>query len=142
MKLERARERERREQHRKDRVKELTRKQEERLKNSLLRSQAPVHKKAGKQVMYRSPPLRQERKVVVDTSEQEANERDHRIFGMYIDKKDDMPKTELPEPDDPRRRSGLRGRTSSNGGLDKSRQVEDEKLKREKRTGSGEESQE
>merc|ERR1712139_1473 len=98
LKLEREREKERRERHRQERVEELNRKQEERLKNSLLRSQAPVHKKAGKQVMYRSPPLRQEKKVVEDTSEAEANERDHKIFGLFIDKKDDMPKTSLPPP--------------------------------------------
>lgn len=128
MKLERARERERRERHRLERVEELTRKQEERLKNSLLRSQSPVHKKAGKQVMYRSPPLRQERKVVVDTSEQEANERDHRIFGMYIDKKDDMPKTELPELDDPRK--SRRSPTHQSANSEKARQNEEAKARR------------
>ena len=33
--------------------------------------------KAGKQVMYRSPPLRQERKIVEDTTDHDAHAKDH-----------------------------------------------------------------
>lgn len=32
---------------------------------------------AGKQVMYRSPPLRQERKIVEDTTDHDAHAKDH-----------------------------------------------------------------
>jgi hypothetical protein len=42
----------------------FVRKAEQRLMNSLLRSQAPVHKKLGKQLMFRSPPIKREKKVV------------------------------------------------------------------------------
>merc|ERR1719222_1751071 len=87
MRLELKKDKERRERMRIHRIKETMDKQEERLKNSLLRSQAPVFKKAGKQVMYRSPPLRQERKEVKDNTDDEANARDHKVFGMYIDRK-------------------------------------------------------
>ena len=34
---------------------------------------------AGKQVMYRSPPLRQERKIVEDTTDDEAHAKDHKV---------------------------------------------------------------
>merc|ERR1712228_616473 len=79
-------------------------KQEERLKSSLLRSQAPVFRKAGKQVMYRSPPLRHESKVVADTSDDEANAADHRVFGIYMDRKTQLPQTEAPILEAPRKR--------------------------------------
>ncbi len=38
-------------------------KNEERLHASLLRSQLPVHKKTGKQIMFRSPPLHEPKKA-------------------------------------------------------------------------------
>merc|ERR1712003_506797 len=92
----------RRERIREHRRLDLLAKQEERLKISLQRSQNPVFKKAGKQVMYRSPPLRQEKREVRDTSEDEANLKDHRIFDMFIDRKG-MPQTEAPVIEDPRK---------------------------------------
>ena len=39
----------------------------------------PHHGQAGKQVMYRSPPLRQERKIVEDTTDDEAHAKDHKV---------------------------------------------------------------
>lgn len=99
MRLERQKEKERRERVRMNRLEEQGNKQEERLNASLQRSQAPVFKKTGKQIMKRSPPLHKEKKVVKDTSEEEAAAWDHERFGLYIDKKTDMPRTELPEQD-------------------------------------------
>mmetsp|Transcript_16806 Transcript_16806/g.38947 ORF Transcript_16806/g.38947 Transcript_16806/m.38947 type:complete len:611 (+) Transcript_16806:134-1966(+) len=107
VRLEKEKEKNRRERLREEKFKEQAQKQEERLHNSLQRSQAPVHKKTGKQVMFRSPPLRQERKVVKDTSEDEANARDFQLFQMYIDRKTQKPVTEPPEIEEPKR--SLRG---------------------------------
>eukprot|EP00930_Biecheleria_cincta_P058353 TRINITY_DN44193_c0_g1_i1.p1 TRINITY_DN44193_c0_g1~~TRINITY_DN44193_c0_g1_i1.p1 ORF type:complete len:629 (-),score=163.78 TRINITY_DN44193_c0_g1_i1:26-1912(-) len=101
--LEWRKERERRDRVRESRIKEQNDKQEERLKQSLQRSQKPVFKKAGKQVMYRSPPLRQERKVVKDTTDDEAHARDHKVFSIYIDRKTQVPQTEAPVIEEPRR---------------------------------------
>eukprot|EP00933_Yihiella_yeosuensis_P042637 TRINITY_DN37285_c0_g1_i1.p1 TRINITY_DN37285_c0_g1~~TRINITY_DN37285_c0_g1_i1.p1 ORF type:complete len:632 (+),score=164.79 TRINITY_DN37285_c0_g1_i1:184-2079(+) len=103
MRLEWQKERDRRERVRENRIKEQMDKQEERLTTSLQRSQAPVFKKAGKQVMYRSPPLRQERKVVKDTTDDEAHAKDHEVFSIYIDRKTGIPQTEAPVLDEPRR---------------------------------------
>eukprot|EP00913_Durusdinium_trenchii_P034228 g32033.t1 len=87
MRLEWQKERDRRERARALRVD---------ARGSLLRSQKPVFKKAGKQVMYRSPPLRQERKIVEDTTDDEAHARDHKVFDLYIDRKTGMPHTDAP----------------------------------------------
>eukprot|EP00747_Dinoflagellata_sp_TGD_P184013 gnl/TRDRNA2_/TRDRNA2_39298_c1_seq1.p1 gnl/TRDRNA2_/TRDRNA2_39298_c1~~gnl/TRDRNA2_/TRDRNA2_39298_c1_seq1.p1 ORF type:complete len:472 (+),score=185.45 gnl/TRDRNA2_/TRDRNA2_39298_c1_seq1:3-1418(+) len=114
MELERKKEKDRRERVRVERTKEQLEKQEERLRNSLQRSQAPVFKKDGKQVMYRSPPLRQERRVVKDTSEDEANARDHKVFGMFIEKKSQMPQTEPPELEADRRQLALKAAAAKN----------------------------
>merc|ERR1712070_320128 len=91
----------RRELVRAQRQQHLAMKQEERLKLSLQRSQNPIFKKAGKQVMHRSPPLKKEKRVVRDTTEDEANAKDHSVLGIYIDRKN-MPQTEKPEFEDPR----------------------------------------
>jgi len=103
MRLEWKKDKERRERMRVHRIKEQMDKQEERLKQSLLRSQAPVFKKAGKQVMYRSPPLRQERRVVKDDGDDEVHARDHGVFGIYIDRKTNLPQTEAPVAEESRR---------------------------------------
>eukprot|EP00929_Paragymnodinium_shiwhaense_P003271 TRINITY_DN103718_c0_g1_i1.p1 TRINITY_DN103718_c0_g1~~TRINITY_DN103718_c0_g1_i1.p1 ORF type:complete len:649 (+),score=229.03 TRINITY_DN103718_c0_g1_i1:152-2098(+) len=104
MTLEKQKERERRERVRALKLREQTDKQEERLKNSLLRSQAPVFKKAGKQVMYRSPPPRTEKKVTKDTGEDEKKAHEHAVFGMYIDRKTQRPCTEAPVVEAPHSR--------------------------------------
>lgn len=96
MRLEKIKEGDWRERVRENRLKEQSEKQEDRLKQSLQRSQKPVFKKAGKQVMYRSPPLRQERKVVEDTTDDEAHARDHKVFDIYIDRKTGVPHTDAP----------------------------------------------
>merc|ERR1719401_1970093 len=93
----------RRERIREQKRFDLLAKQEERLKISLQRSQNPVFKKAGKQVMYRSPPLRQERRVVKDDGDDEEHARDHSVFGIYIDRKTNMPQTEAPLAEDLRK---------------------------------------
>lgn len=105
MRLEWQKERERRDRARDERIKEQMDKQDERLKNSLLRSQAPVFKKAGKQVMYRSPPMRQEKKVVKDTTDDEAHARDHNVFSIYIDRKTNVPMVDAPVVEEPKGRT-------------------------------------
>jgi len=99
MRLEKEREKLRRDRMRERKQQEKERKNDERLASSSQRAQAPIAKHEGKRVMFRSPPLRQERRVVKDTSEEEANARDHKVFGMYIDRKTELPITELPEED-------------------------------------------
>ena len=84
--LEREKEKERRERVRQERLELQTRKNEERLKASLVRSQAPVHRKAGKQIMFRSQPKLTEKKVVKEDRHEVERERDQRIFGIYLDK--------------------------------------------------------
>lgn len=84
--LERSKEKERRERVRHQRKELQDRKIEERLKASLLRSQAPVHKKIGKQIMFRSAPLFQARKVVKEDDGFEDAEKDHNVFGIWISK--------------------------------------------------------
>jgi len=84
--LERGKEKERRERVRHQKKEMLDRKNEERLKASLLRSQAPVHKKIGKQIMEHSAPLFQARKVVKEDDGFEDAEKDHNVFGIWISK--------------------------------------------------------
>jgi len=75
---------------------------QERLDNSLIRSQLPIHKKVGKQIMFRSPPLFQARKVVQHDEGLEEAIKEHSVFSIYINRKDD-----LPYPDAPRREEDL-----------------------------------
>jgi len=93
--LERSKEKERRERVRIQRKDLQDRKIEERLKASLLRSQAPVHKKIGKQIMFRSAPLIKERKIVKEDDGFEDAERDHNVFGIWI-AKDGIPNASQP----------------------------------------------
>lgn len=102
VKLEKDKDRERRDLRKRKQSLEQAEKDESRKQTSLKRTQQPIFKKAGKQVMYRSPPLRQERRVVKDTSEDEANAHDHKVFGLYIDRKTQLPQPDLPEPEDPK----------------------------------------
>lgn len=72
--------------------KEVTeQKNQKRLDQSLARSQMPVHKKVGKQLMFKSPPLLQARRIVVEDEGLEEAIKDHGVFGMYIDRKDGIP---------------------------------------------------
>merc|ERR1719409_1359414 len=82
--LESNKEKERRERVRYSRTVALHKKNEERLRASLLRSQAPVHKKTGKQIMFRSAPLHQEKRVVRETDDDAEAEQAARLFGIYV----------------------------------------------------------
>lgn len=95
--LEQTKERERRDFVRQQRKEATERKIEERLKTSLKRSQQPIHRKVGKQIMFRSPPLEQARKVVEEDDGLEDNLREHELFGVYIDKRDGKPYSHLPK---------------------------------------------
>merc|ERR1711985_10114 len=94
--LERSKEKERRERVRIQRKDLQDRKIEERLKASLLRSQAPVHKKIGKQIMKRSAPLHMVKKVIkVDESYEQAKD-DYHVFGIHF--QHGVPEGQIPEP--------------------------------------------
>jgi len=95
--LEFKKERERRDFVRQQRKDATERKIEERLKTSLKRSQQPIHRKVGKQIMFRSPPLQQARRVVEEDDGLEEALREHELFGVYIDKKDGKPYSHLPK---------------------------------------------
>jgi len=75
---------------------------EERLKTSLKRSQQPIHRKVGKQIMYRSPPNQQARRIVEEDDGFEDACIEHELFGVYIDKKDGKPYSSLPKKDEQR----------------------------------------
>ncbi|CAE7217795.1 FAP100 [Symbiodinium microadriaticum] len=113
MRLEKIKESDRRERVRESRLKEQPEKQEFRLKQSLQRAQKPIFKKAGKQLMYRSPPLRQEHKVVEDNSDDEAHARDHEVFDIYIDRKTGVPNTTAPSEETRPGSASHRVRTTS-----------------------------
>jgi len=94
--LEREAEVARREKVKRERKEQHDKKTEERLKASLLRSQAPIHKKTGKQIMFRSAPLVRTRRVVVEDDGYEEAVRDHEVLGVWISK-DGTPNAEEPE---------------------------------------------
>lgn len=89
-------EKERRECVRKQRKEQQDRKIEERLKASLQRSMQPIHKKVGKQIMFRSPPLFQARRVVQEDDGYEEAVKEHQVFSIWIDK-EGMPNAKQPE---------------------------------------------
>merc|ERR1719159_831428 len=91
---ERRKEIERRDRVREARKADVAKKNEDRLKASLLRSQAPVMRKTGKQIMYRSA-KQQEKKLELDTSDEQGMLEDHRLFGVHFGK-DGLPHTEPP----------------------------------------------
>jgi len=76
----------RRKNQRAQRMEQANRKNEERLKASWQRSQAPSHKKVGKQIMFRSAPLYQEKREVEEDDGFEENCQDHRVFGIWMNK--------------------------------------------------------
>jgi len=93
----RKKERERREFVKHTRKETMERKIQERLETSLQRSQQPVHKKVGKQVMFKSPPLYQSRRVVVQDEGLEDAIKEHGVFGVYIDRRDGIPYPNAPK---------------------------------------------
>lgn len=84
--LEKKKDRDRRELVRHQRKEQQDRKIEERLKASLQRSQAPVHKKVGKQIMFRSAHLYQARRVLAEDDGFEEAVREHDVFGIWLSK--------------------------------------------------------
>merc|ERR1719183_3426529 len=94
--LEQSKEKDRRERVRQQRTLALHKKNEERLRASLLRSQAPVHKKTGKQIMFRSAPLHQEKRVVRETDDDAEAEQAARLFGIYVGR-DGNPHAQKPQ---------------------------------------------
>jgi len=92
----RKKERERREFVKATRKETMDRKVQERLEVSLQRSQMPVHKKVGKQIMFKSPPLLQARRIIVEDEGLEQAIQEHQVFGVYIDRKDGYPKPNPP----------------------------------------------
>merc|ERR1719159_1797088 len=91
---ERKKEIERRDRVREARKADLAKKNEDRLRASLLRSQAPVMRKTGKQIMFRSA-KQQEKKQVKDNSEEQGMVADHSLFGVHL--REGKTHTELPE---------------------------------------------
>jgi len=76
----------RRKNMRQQRIEQTQNRTEERLRITLNRSQAPIHKKVGKQIMFRSAPLFQERREVEEDDGFEENCKDHGVFGIWINK--------------------------------------------------------
>jgi len=67
----------------------------ERLQASLKRSQAPIHRKMGKQIMYRSAPLFQARKIVQEEDGYEEAVMEHEVFGIWMNR-DGVPNAAQP----------------------------------------------
>eukprot|EP00742_Colponemidia_sp_Colp-10_P003580 GILJ01003812.1.p1 GENE.GILJ01003812.1~~GILJ01003812.1.p1 ORF type:complete len:531 (-),score=139.30 GILJ01003812.1:146-1708(-) len=77
---EKDKQKERRQRIRNERVESQKQQYEQRLKKSLLRSQAPVHKKSGKQLMFRSAPLEKKKKDTDNLKKKDDDEEDIRRF--------------------------------------------------------------
>jgi len=82
--LEREKEKERRDHVRAERVEQQNRKNDERLRKTLQRSQAPVHKKVGKPIMFRSYIANKVKKVVKEFDDTEEMEKNKKLFGIYL----------------------------------------------------------
>uniref|UniRef100_A0A0G4G9W2 DUF4200 domain-containing protein n=1 Tax=Chromera velia CCMP2878 TaxID=1169474 RepID=A0A0G4G9W2_9ALVE len=78
--LEREKERERRKRVRDAKIALQNKKAAERLAASQKRSQEPVKRRVGKLIMFRSPPVKQERKVVVRDETAELAELEQKLF--------------------------------------------------------------
>jgi len=98
--LIRRKEKDRREFVKHTRSEVMARKIQERLDTSLQRSQLPIHKKVGKQIMFRSPPLFQARRIVVEDEGLEEAIKEHAVFGVYIDRKDGFPYPNAPQKEE------------------------------------------
>jgi len=82
LRCEREKEKERRDSVRAERLELQNNKNEERLRKTLQRSQAPVHKKVGKPVMFRSYVTPKVKKVVKEDNNAEEAERIRKLFGI------------------------------------------------------------
>merc|ERR1711879_520475 len=96
--FEKEKEKKRREMVRRQKKELMDHKIEERLKQSLQRSQAPIHKKVGKQIMFRSAPLFQARKVVQEDDGYDEAIKDLDVFGIWIDKNNNPNDVPPPPP--------------------------------------------
>jgi len=94
--LEQGKERDRREFVRKQRKEATDKKIADRLVTSLQRSQMPIHKKVGKQLMFRSPPLEKTKRVVEEDDGLEEAHEEYARFDIFIDKKDGKPYSHVP----------------------------------------------
>jgi|Transcript_25630 hypothetical protein len=94
--LEQGKERDRREFVRKQRKEATDKKIADRLVTSLQRSQMPIHKKVGKQLMFRSPPLEKTKRVVEEDDGLEEAHWEYARFDVFIDKKDGKPYSHVP----------------------------------------------
>lgn len=74
---------------------QLERKNLLRLKIASQRSQAPIHEKVGKQIMFRSAPLFQEKRVVQEDDGFEQAVKEHEVFGIWLNK-DGLPNVNQP----------------------------------------------
>jgi hypothetical protein len=97
--LESQKERDRREFVRKMKKDATDRKIQERLVTSLQRSQMPIHKKVGKILMERSPPLQQTKRVVEEDDGLEEACWEYERFCVFLDKKDGKPYSHQPKKD-------------------------------------------
>merc|ERR1711937_1111381 len=82
--LERQKEGQRRARVRLQRKEAMDARIETRLKESLKRSQAPIHKKIGKQIMFRSAPTFQARRVVEEDDGYEEAVKDYEKFTIWL----------------------------------------------------------
>ena len=77
---EKEKETDRRERVRIAKYKEQQRQYEERLAKSNARAKSEVHKKVGKQIMWRSPPLKKKKKKQQKNQKKDEQEEDYRKF--------------------------------------------------------------
>ena len=75
---EKAKEKERRQRAREEKIEQQKREQERRVRRALERAQAPVHKKTGKPLMFRSAPTR--KKKVTETVQKNDEETQLEAF--------------------------------------------------------------
>jgi hypothetical protein len=94
--LEKKKEKERRETVRKQRREAEERKIQRRLDASLQRSEAPIHKKVGKPIMFRSRPLTQAKRVEEEDDGYEDACKEHTLFGIWIGK-EGIPEAGVPK---------------------------------------------
>jgi len=100
--LEREKERDRRDLLKKQKKEVAERKNADRLEASLQRSEAPVHKKVGKQLMFRSRPLIQAKRVEQEDDGYEDAVQDYNLFGIWLNRnKDDIPEASTPRREAP-----------------------------------------
>jgi len=85
----------RREKRRKERNEQQNQRNEQIFQRNLQRSKAPIEKKVGKQIMFRSHPQIQARRVVQEDDGFDEAMKEHNVFGIWLTK-DGIPKAEQP----------------------------------------------